>query len=283
MPIEVPDLPSTSRATMYRTAKGSEVLEILYEDVNGTKNSDLAVLCPRHQQWIDGSSLFKLMEVKIELSRIPGVSSLSGRRTQWGVMEILRGALGGHELRATISRRLQCFGIPRAWARAETFIFNMALISRFVKPFVLANIIKAVCNAHPTARRFPKGGSHSACRFGCFAVGGDCVLHYPFCPVVLSFISDNLGGLSMSDLLWVVNHSVPHFFLLEKTFIGDLVRTAIWCDIIYFSANTRRAATAASSAGWRGSSRDSLHSRMRTVFSRVSYARRAVEGNLFLS
>ena len=116
-----------------------------------------------------------------------------------------------------------------------------------------------------------------------FAVGGDCVLHCPFCPVVLSFISENLGGLLLSGLLWVVNSSVPHFFLLERVFIGDLVRTAIWCDIIYFSANTRRAATAASSAGWRGSSRDSLHSRMRTVFSRVSCARRAVEGNLILS
>ena len=142
----------------------------------------------------------------------------------------------------------------------------MALVSKCVKPSVLANVIKAVCNAHPAARRFPEGGSHSACRFGCFAVGGDCVLHCPFCPVVLSCISDNLGDLRMSDLLWVANHSIPHFFLLEKTFIGDIVRTAIWCDIVYFSSNTRRAATAASSSGWQGGSRDSLHSRMRAVF-----------------
>ena len=77
----------------------------------------------------------------------------------------------------------------------------MALISNYVKLFVLANVIKTVCNAHPTARRFPKGGSHSACRFGCFAVGGDCVLHCPFCPVVLSFISENLGGLLLSDVV----------------------------------------------------------------------------------
>ena len=133
----------------------------------------------------------------------------------------------------TIRRRLQYFGIDRAWERAEVFIFNMALISNYVKPFVLANVIKSVCNAHPTARRFPKGGLHSACRFGCFAVGGDCVLHYPFCPVVLSFIFENLGGLLLSDLLWVVNYYIPHFFLLERVFLGDLVRTAIWCDIIF--------------------------------------------------
>ena len=47
---------------------------------------------------------FNLMKVKVELSRVPGVSDLSGRRVQWGVMKILRGALGGHELHDTISR-----------------------------------------------------------------------------------------------------------------------------------------------------------------------------------
>ena len=97
------------------------------------------------------------------------------------------------------------------------------------------------------------------------------MLHYPFCSVVLSFISENLGGLLLSDLLWVVNSSIPHFFLSEKVFIGDLIHTAIWCDIISHSFNTRRAAiaTAASSTGWLSSSRDILHSSMRTVFSRV--------------
>ena len=158
------------------------------------------------------------MEVKEELSFVPGINDLSGRKVQWGVMGILRGALGGHELHDTITRRLQDFGISRARERAEVFIFNMALISSFVKLFIFANLIKTICNAHPTARRFPKGGSHSACRFGCLAVGGDCVLHYPFCPVVLSFISENLGGLLSSDLLWVVNSSIPHFFLLGKVF-----------------------------------------------------------------
>ena len=168
-------------------------------------------------------------------------------------------------LHDTIIRRLQYFGISRARERAEVSIFNMALISSFVKPFFLANLTKTICNAHPTARRFPKGGSHSACRFGCFAVGGDCVLHYLFRPVVLSFISENLGGLFLSDLLWVVNSCIPHFFLLGKVYIGGLFRTAICCAIISLSCNTRRAATAASATGWLSSSRDTLRARMRTV------------------
>ena len=91
---------------MYRVANASEVLETLYEEVIATRDSDLAVFCPRHQPWIGEPSIFNWVRVKVELSLVPGVSSSSGRRIQWGVLKILRGALGGHELRDTISRRL---------------------------------------------------------------------------------------------------------------------------------------------------------------------------------
>ena len=82
------------------------------------------------------------MEVKEGLSSVPGIGDLSGRKVQWGVMNILRGALGEHEVHDTITRRLQYFGISRAFERAESFIFNMALISSFVKPFILANLLR---------------------------------------------------------------------------------------------------------------------------------------------
>ena len=180
------------------------------------------VISPRHQPWILESSIFNFVKVKDELSLVLGISDLSGRRVQWGFMTFLGGALGGHELHDTIIRRLQYFGISSARERAEVFIFNMALIFSFGKLFILANLSKTICNAHPTARRFPKGGSHSARRFGCFAVGDDCVFHYPFCPGVLSSISGNFGGLLLSDLSWAVNFYIPHCFLLEKVFIGIL-------------------------------------------------------------
>ena len=88
MPIEVPDLPSTSRATMYRTANASEVLGVLYEEVCATRDSDWAVFCPRHHSWVLESSFFKLMKVKEELSFVPGVSDLIGTMVQWGAMKI---------------------------------------------------------------------------------------------------------------------------------------------------------------------------------------------------
>ena len=54
---------------------------------------------------------------------------------------------------------------------------------KYVKPFVLTAVPKTVCNAWPTSRRYGHNiGSH--CRLGCFAVAGDDLRHYPFCPVV---------------------------------------------------------------------------------------------------
>ena len=85
MPIEVPDLPSTSRATMYRTAKASEVLEGLYEEVCATRDSDRAVFCPRHHSWILESPFFELMKVRGELPSVPGIGDLSGRKVHWGL------------------------------------------------------------------------------------------------------------------------------------------------------------------------------------------------------
>ena len=75
VPIEVPDLPSTSRATMYRTANASEVLDRLYEEVCATRGSDRAVFCPRHHSWILETSIFKLVKVKDELPSVPGIDS----------------------------------------------------------------------------------------------------------------------------------------------------------------------------------------------------------------
>ena len=68
------------------------------------------------------------MKVKKELSQVPGISDLSGRRVQWGVMEILRGAPGGHELHDTIIRRLHYFGISSA-RRGLRFSFLTLLLS----------------------------------------------------------------------------------------------------------------------------------------------------------
>ena len=46
------------------------------------------------------------------------------------------------------------------------------------------------------------------------------MLHYPFCPIVLGFVSEGIGDLCISDLLWVVNFSVPHFFFWGKFILG---------------------------------------------------------------
>ena len=140
MPIGVPDLPSTSMATMYRTAKASGVLDRLFDEVcamvrfhnfkslnfklsvsnpktkyvayvsvlseisncqglgckskhdnlktDRTRGSDRAVFCPRHRSWMMESAIFNLVKVRGELSSVPGIGTLSGRKVQWGALKI---------------------------------------------------------------------------------------------------------------------------------------------------------------------------------------------------
>ena len=87
--------------------------------------------------------------------------------------------------------------------------------------------------------------------------------HYPFCPIVLDFVSETMGGRCISDFLWVIDSYIPHF-LLEKVHVEDLIRTAVWCDVIPYLFNSRRAASA--TAGPCSSSRDTLRARLRVVF-----------------
>ena len=119
MPIEVPDLPSTSRATMFRTAAASGILDRVAREVSGVRDSDEAVLHPRHSAWLNESAVYNLVRNREELASIPGVSDLVGRRVQWGVMKILRGGMSANDLIDTISRRLQYFGVNNPRSRAE--------------------------------------------------------------------------------------------------------------------------------------------------------------------
>ena len=64
----MPDLPSTSRATMYRTAIGSEVLDRVAREVYDVRDSNGAVFCPRHSAWIKDSAIFNLIKNKDEVS-----------------------------------------------------------------------------------------------------------------------------------------------------------------------------------------------------------------------
>ena len=56
------------------------------------RDGDWAVFCPRHQPWILESSISNSMKVEEGLSSVPGISDLSGRKVQWGVMKTLRGS-----------------------------------------------------------------------------------------------------------------------------------------------------------------------------------------------
>jgi hypothetical protein len=187
-------------------------------------------------------------------------------------MGILRGIEGGVSMREVLARRLSYFGFEDSEVLAERLVDNLSCIAEFVAPFVLTAVVKSVCNAWPTARRF--GFAHSShCMFGCYSVGGDDILHYPFCPYVLEFINEECNGFFS---LWTRLGSLGHFFLLHSVNVEDLVRTAIFNDLMFQAINARR-----NNVGV-GSGKGALYTRFRSVCIKIHLARRLLLGELHL-
>ena len=101
---------------------------------------------------------------------------------------------------------------------------------------MLTAVLKTLCNAWPTSRRYGFNVS-SHCRLGCFAVAGDDLRHYPFCPVVEGFVKSE-GSLDVC--LWLRNRSLGHFLLLHPVGVETMVVSSLWADIIFQSVNSSR-------------------------------------------
>ena len=141
-------------------------------------------------------------------------------------------------------------------------------MAKFAKPFVLTAVTKTVCNAWPTSRRYGHNiASH--CRLGCFAVAGDDLRHYPFCPVVEGFVR-NEGDLDVC--LWFKNRSLGRMLLLHPVNFEAMVNSSLWADIIFQAVNSARSPTG------NGRGTDFLYSRFRTVLARVPLASKSLKG-----
>ena len=153
---------------------------------------------------------------------------------------------------SVLAKRVEHFGFDRPGDRAVNFVCNMENASRVLKPFVLGSVVRIVCNAHPTSRRFGGATGHTCCKFGCYAVGGDDIRHYPFCPVVIVYVESRTGTEHIGDLLWHRVRSLGHFMILEQVHFEDIVRTLLWNDIVLQATNARRSTSATYCEHWRG-------------------------------
>ena len=272
MPGQFPDLDSVSMASKYTVAVRSEVLDSELALISELRNSDDVVLQPRHEAWIRSSSVSVLAETRREVAeRIVGVGGLAVTGLQAKVAALLGGEATLRRLLLTLTRRASHFGFSDPGERARTFVCNMAAASVSVRPFVLGSMIRTICNAHPTSRRFGWLGG-PWCRLGCYAVGGDDVRHYAFCPILLEFMRETVGGRDLSGHIWVLLFSLGHFMLLHEVGIDDVVRTLFWNDVVMQAANSIRCRNDCSFSSFSGLC--ALRSRLRVVYSRVPGARK---------
>ena len=233
---DFPNLPLVSRATAYRTATRSHVLSPLCVLVDAARDSDDAFFLPRLRGWASTNSLSYLCRVKREVEAIPGAPVDAGQlHFQRIVMTFLRSIAGSSALRDTLVRRAIHFGFRRPADMVENFVTNMNAVSTVLPPYVMASMLRTVCNAWTTSRRFRD--DHRHCRLGCLAVGGHDIRHYPFCPVFLQYVS---GVSVLSDCLWANSGELSYFMLMQVSGIEDLVRTALWVDVLLQGVNWMR-------------------------------------------
>ena len=271
-PAEIQDVEAIARAAAYRTAKSSEVFDDLRDMQQRAEDSDEAALVQRHQTWRLKSPMAFLRQVVSEVERIPGVVELPVVNLQRRLTRILKKGRSDEPLEEILADRIKYFGFKAPREMALRFINILSDLAHFVQPFVLAAVLKTVCNAWPTARRF-RTSVGTECRLGCGAELGDDVVHYPFCPVVAEFIREQ-GGPSVP--LFIRLRSLGHYMLLHYVNIEDLFITAIFQDVIFQATNARR------SNNNLGTGKGSLLSRLRTVYTKIPATRKALRGESLL-
>ena len=141
------------------------------------------------------------------------------------------------------------------------FITNLNAVSAILPPFVMASVLRSVCNAWTTSRMFRD--EHPHCRFGCQAVGGDDIRHYPYCPAFLQYVP---GVSVLSDCLWAHSGELSFFMLVQRTGFEDFVRTAVWVDVLLQGVNWMRLHTTGAYT------ERVFHNRLRTILAKVPSA-----------
>ena len=131
-----------------------------------------------------------------------------------------------------LTKRIGHLGFEFSNGLAQGFVLHFNCVAKYVKPFVLTAVTKTVCNAWPTSRRYGHNNV-SHCRLGCFAVAGDDLRHYPFCPVVEGFIRSE-GGIVC---LWFRNRSLGHPLLLHPVNF-DAMSSLLSGPILFFKLPT---------------------------------------------
>ena len=167
-----------------------------------------------------------------------------------------------------LTKRVEHLGFEFCSVLAQDLVLNFNCVAKFVKPFVFTAVIKTVCNAWPTSRRYGHNiASH--CRLGCFLWQGTTSDTTPFALWWGVFVSSE-GDLDVC--LRFRSRSLGHLLLPHPVKFEAMVTSSFWADIICQAVNSARS----SSAAVRGTG--FLFSRYRTVLARVPLANRALKG-----
>ena len=191
---DFPNIPLVSRATAYRTAIRSRVLSPLSGLVDAARDSDEAYFLPRHRDWADTNTLSYLFRVKRSWRPFLVSQLTRGSDTTYQsvLLKFLRSITDGGELRATLVRRAVHYGFLMPELLVANFVANLNAFSSVLPPFVMASVLRTVCNAWTTSRRFrdehPHPTADSVARRSRETISGITLIVRLFCNLSLGLL-----------------------------------------------------------------------------------------------
>lgn len=184
--LRVPELGTVADAAAMRCALRHPRLGDLFTAIDRVRESDDAVLAPRHTEWMRESSLGR-MRVALNLARALPPRVVESPSLQRAIQRHLERSAAATDLLGWLRRRATAlWGYAPADGQLRVFYSRLRSLFRAFLDFVAMATLRTVANAWLTTRRMSR--RPAGCVFGCQAVGGDCMRHYFSCPRVATAI-----------------------------------------------------------------------------------------------
>lgn len=230
----LPEIGTISEASMLRCCLRHSRLEDLLQSISEFALSDAAALAPRRPEWSAGNSLSSMRAARARVKALPARIRDAGS-LQKAIQRHLERSSAVRDLQGWYARRAShLWGYAPPDGQSRLFFARIRMLFRALPDFVFFARLRTLGNAWLTSRRMSR--HVDVCKFGCYAVGGDCIRHYFLCPAVADAIRQSRARPPcwlQAGHIGLVTFAVP---LPEE----EVLRVGMWNYTVYLAYTTAR-------------------------------------------
>lgn len=209
-------------------------IQAFMRDITLASESDEALLRPRHADWRRNNLVAAMREAQLLFEGLPREAA-EGSNDMANLLTHHRRTVGLPRMCQTLGRRTRYWLRRDAPPRELQLALDRArLVFEPLPDLIGLQLVRAWCNAWPTTRRFI--GGPRGCRWRCFAVGGDGLLHYLSCPAMLGALAQ---CRHLRPAVWARSGDVRLAFNLLPLVPREVLNGAVW---LYLYARVYHAA-----------------------------------------